>query len=138
MGFSIGVVPDVPLLPLEELGWDGDAREAAAFALLARQHHLGIPVDLSWATAAEIDSYGFYINRSADNNLSHAERVHFEPAFGGSGGHTYSYTDTPPDEGPYWYWLSDIDTFGKETFHMPDVARTLHSNFNYLPLLIGR
>jgi anhydro-N-acetylmuramic acid kinase len=46
------LLPDVPLLPLEQLGWDGDAREAAAFALLARQHHLGIPVDLSWATGA--------------------------------------------------------------------------------------
>lgn len=38
--------------PLSALGWDGDAREAAAFALLARQHRLDIPVDLSWATGA--------------------------------------------------------------------------------------
>lgn len=37
---------------VESLGWDGEAREAAAFALLARQHHLGIPVDLGWATGA--------------------------------------------------------------------------------------
>jgi anhydro-N-acetylmuramic acid kinase len=41
------------VLPLEELGWDGDAREAAAFALLARQHLLGLPVDLAWATGSE-------------------------------------------------------------------------------------
>ncbi|MFQ5745919.1 MAG: anhydro-N-acetylmuramic acid kinase [Gemmatimonadota bacterium] len=41
-----------PVRPLEALGWDGDAREAAAFALLARQHLLGIPVDLEWATGA--------------------------------------------------------------------------------------
>jgi anhydro-N-acetylmuramic acid kinase len=46
------LLPDVSLRPLEELGWDGDAREAAAFALLARQHHLRIRVDLSWATGA--------------------------------------------------------------------------------------
>lgn len=95
-------------------------------------------VDLSWATAAEIDNLGFYIYRSADNNLSNATQIHFEPAGGGSAGHTYSYTDTPPGEGPWWYWLSDIDTHGVETFHMPDVARTLHSNFNYLPITIGR
>jgi anhydro-N-acetylmuramic acid kinase len=38
--------------PLEVLGWKGDAREAAAFALLARQHVLGHPVDVSWATGA--------------------------------------------------------------------------------------
>lgn len=43
------------LHPLERLGWDGDAREAAAFALLARQHLLGLPVRISWATGARGD-----------------------------------------------------------------------------------
>jgi anhydro-N-acetylmuramic acid kinase len=38
--------------PLDDIGWNGDAREAAAFALLARQHRLGIPTDLGWATGA--------------------------------------------------------------------------------------
>jgi anhydro-N-acetylmuramic acid kinase len=38
--------------PLDEIGWPADSREAAAFALLARQHVLGIPVDLGWATGA--------------------------------------------------------------------------------------
>lgn len=42
----------VPVRPLEALDWDGDAREAAAFALLARQHLLGIPVAVDWATGA--------------------------------------------------------------------------------------
>lgn len=37
---------------LEALGWDGDAREAAAFALLARQHLLGHPAGAPWATGA--------------------------------------------------------------------------------------
>lgn len=41
-----------PVRDLEELGWDGDAREAACFALLARQHVLGLPVRVSWATGA--------------------------------------------------------------------------------------
>jgi len=40
------------MFPLEGLGWNGDAREAAAFALLARQHRLGIPASLPWATGA--------------------------------------------------------------------------------------
>jgi len=39
--------------PVDDLGWNGKAREAAAFALLARQHALGIPIDLTWATGAE-------------------------------------------------------------------------------------
>jgi len=43
---------EMPVLPLESVGWNGDAREAAAFALLARQHVLGIPSDLGWATGA--------------------------------------------------------------------------------------
>jgi len=42
----------IPVRLLDETGWNGDAREAAAFALLARQHVLGIPVDLGWATGA--------------------------------------------------------------------------------------
>lgn len=37
---------------LEALGWDGEAREATAFSLLARQHVLGHAVDLTWATGA--------------------------------------------------------------------------------------
>jgi len=42
----------VPVRLLDELGWNGDAREAAAFALFARQHLLGIPIDLAWATGS--------------------------------------------------------------------------------------
>ncbi len=43
----------IPVRSVNELGWDGDSREAAAFALFARQHLLGIPLDLGWATGAE-------------------------------------------------------------------------------------
>jgi anhydro-N-acetylmuramic acid kinase len=45
-------LPAAEVRGLEELGWDPDAREAVAFALLARQHVCGIPVDLTWATGA--------------------------------------------------------------------------------------
>jgi len=45
-------VAPVEVHPLEALGWDGDAREAAAFALLARQHLLGHPAGTPWATGA--------------------------------------------------------------------------------------
>jgi len=46
-------LPGARVRPLDDVGWDADAREAAAFALLARQHVLGHPVDLTWATGAE-------------------------------------------------------------------------------------
>ncbi|MFW6039663.1 MAG: anhydro-N-acetylmuramic acid kinase, partial [Gemmatimonadota bacterium] len=45
-------LPETEVRTLDEVGWDPDAREAAAFALLARQHLLDLPVDLTWATGA--------------------------------------------------------------------------------------
>ena len=45
-------VAPVEVRDLSELGWDPDAREAAAFALLARQHLLGHPSSETWATGA--------------------------------------------------------------------------------------
>lgn len=45
-------VAPVEVRNLSELGWDPDAREAAAFALLARQHLLGHPASETWATGA--------------------------------------------------------------------------------------
>lgn len=41
-----------PVGGTEALGWDPDAREAAAFALFARQHLLGHPASPDWATGA--------------------------------------------------------------------------------------
>ncbi len=97
----------------------------------------GGDVNLSWATAAEIDNLGFYIYRGSTLNLGDAERIHFEPAGGGSAGHTYSYTDSP-GEGSWFYWLSDIDTHGVETFHLPSQQRAMFSHITYLPLLVGK
>lgn len=45
-------VAPVAVRDLSELGWDPDAREAVAFALLARQHRMGIPASAPWATGA--------------------------------------------------------------------------------------
>ncbi|MCG8467327.1 MAG: anhydro-N-acetylmuramic acid kinase [Gemmatimonadetes bacterium] len=42
----------LPVHDLSELGLDPDAREAVAFALLARQHVLGFPANATWATGA--------------------------------------------------------------------------------------
>jgi hypothetical protein len=78
----------------------------------------GRNVAVDWSTAAEIDNYGFNLYRSAKSDLVTATKIHFEPAGGGSG-HTYAYLDTPPSLGSWWYWLADVDTNGKETFHGP-------------------
>ncbi|UCD99407.1 MAG: hypothetical protein JSV42_01375 [Chloroflexota bacterium] len=98
---------------------------------------VGGDVHLSWATAAEVDNLGFYIYRASTMNLADAQRVHFEPAGGGSSGHTYSYTDSP-GEGAWFYWLSDIDTHGVETFHLPALQKAMFNHTTFLPLLVGK
>ena len=70
-------------------------------------------------------------------SVDEAERIHFEPAAGGSGGHTYTFTDTP-GSGSWWYFLSDIDTYGVETFHLPDTQTAIYSQTTFLPLLVGK
>lgn len=45
-------LPDVTILPLEALGWNGDAKEAVAFALLANDAILGLPTNVPGATGA--------------------------------------------------------------------------------------
>jgi hypothetical protein len=94
-------------------------------------------VNLSWATAAEIDNVGFFVYRGSSPNIEAAERIHFEPAGGGSGGHEYSYTDNP-GSGSWWYFLSDIDGHGVETFHLPDAQQAIYSHTTFLPLLVGK
>jgi hypothetical protein len=74
-------------------------------------------VKLTWETAAEIDNLGFNVYRSQGYFQKQAELIHFEPAAGGLGGHTYVYIDTPPTKGVWNYWVADIDTSGKETIH---------------------
>ena len=45
-------LPGKTILPLEALGWDGDAKEAVAFALLANDAILGLPTNVPGATGA--------------------------------------------------------------------------------------
>jgi hypothetical protein len=98
-------------------------------------------VVLNWATAAEIDNYGFYLYRTPHNDLSKVSKIneiHFEPAGGGTAGHSYSFTDSPGNGGPYWYWLSDVDTKGKTTYHMPAIVWVVANYYNFLPISISK
>jgi hypothetical protein len=98
---------------------------------------LGGAPKLTWATAAELDNLGFYIYRGSSMKFGDAERIHFEPAGGGSASHTYSFTDTP-GPGSWFYWLSDIDTHGVETFHLPDMQSAGYGHTTFLPLLVSK
>ncbi len=81
----------------------------------------GQQVDLAWATAVEIDNFGFNLYRASESDFGRAELIHFEPSsIGGSGsGAVYAYADTVPADGVWWYWLADLDTQGHETLHGP-------------------
>ncbi|MBI4539526.1 MAG: anhydro-N-acetylmuramic acid kinase [Gemmatimonadetes bacterium] len=52
MGMLAAELAPVPVRRLDELGMDSDAREAAAFALLAWAHLLGLPANVPAATGA--------------------------------------------------------------------------------------
>jgi hypothetical protein len=98
-------------------------------------------VRLSWATAAEVDNYGFRLYRSSGASFANAEMIHFEPAASGFGGHTYSFNDAPGD-GQWWYWLEDVDTRGQATLHEPvnvSVGASQSSALKaYFPILIQK
>ena len=97
----------------------------------------GQTVVLNWATAEEVDNYGFNLYRAPVDDFAQAELIHFEPSAiqGGTGsGATYRYLDTPPVQGTWWYWLADIDTHGIQTLYNPSVAIAVQLHFQiYLP-----
>jgi len=79
----------------------------------------GPQVRLEWATAVEIDTFGFRLYRAPVADFARAEAVVFVPSEARGGGATYVYTDTVPYDGTWWYWLADVDTSGGETVHGP-------------------
>jgi len=99
----------------------------------------GREVQLEWATAVEIDNFGFNVYRAPVADRSLAGLVAFVPSQAHSGGATYVYTDTVSADGLWWYWLADVDTSGYETFHGPviaEVGANIWSHWVYLPLVL--
>jgi hypothetical protein len=101
-------------------------------------------VRLGWATAVEIDNYGFNLYRAGVNDLAHAQLIHFEPAaiLGSRLGATYVYTDTVPADGVWWYWLADVNTRGIEAH---STQQAIHADVNvalpyhvYLPVVVKK
>jgi len=85
----------------------------------------GQTVALNWATAQEVDNYGFALYRAPVDDFAQAVLIHFEPSAiqGGTGsGTTYQVVDTPPGPGTWTYWLADVDTHSMETLHTPSVT----------------
>jgi uncharacterized repeat protein (TIGR01451 family) len=76
----------------------------------------GWDVYLKWATAVEVDNVGFKLYRAFDSVRAPAEQVAYIPSQAHGGGAVYTYIDTVPQYGTWWYWLTDVDTSGQETF----------------------
>ncbi|MBC7228180.1 MAG: DUF11 domain-containing protein, partial [Thermoflexales bacterium] len=82
----------------------------------------GRSVRLEWATAVEVDTFGFNLYRAPVADFARAEAVASVPSEARGGGATYVYTDTVPADGVWWYWLAEVDTSGRETRYGPERA----------------
>lgn len=71
----------------------------------------GATVQLNWATATEVDNYGFEVERSVDN-VSFS-KIGFVAGAGNSNVQKqYSYSDANLAAGTYYYRLKQVDTDG--------------------------
>ncbi len=98
-------------------------------------------VRLEWATALEVDNFGFNLYRANVDDLGQAKLIHFEPADAqGSAGATYDYIDTTPYPGTWWYWLADVDTQGQERVNRGPITAAVQAYLYrfYLPTILKR
>lgn len=97
---------------------------------------------LEWATAVEVDNYGFELYRGESGAFARATLLAFLPGQGTGGGARYAFTDRVPVPGRrYWYWLVDVDTQGRRAIHPPLevwVASQEAVHRLYLPIVLDR
>jgi uncharacterized repeat protein (TIGR01451 family) len=100
-------------------------------------------VILRWATAVEIDNFGFRLLRSSTGSLVDAVEIGLVPGQGRgtASGASYTFIDeeVEPDQ-TYTYWLVDVDVNGNETTHEPVTIDSVgldegNSSTIYLPLI---
>ena len=94
-------------------------------------------IAVRWATAAEINTYGFKIKRAAVDDFAAAVDVGFIPASvqPGSGG-VYEWIDQPSTEGRWVYWLVEVDNNGNEVRYEQVATASLNPGIHiYLPAI---
>jgi hypothetical protein len=98
-------------------------------------------VAVEWVTESEIDNFGFRLYRSSSSSFDTAVEIHFEPSAvpGGSGpGTSYSYADTVPNYGVWYYWLEDVETGGATALHGPISVNVTQFYRFYLPVFVNK
>jgi hypothetical protein len=94
-----------------------------------------------WETAAEMNTWGFYLYRSSDGTRANAIRVTPSVMLGKGhnlGGGTYAWTDTDVVPGQrYTYWLQEIELNGTTNEYGPTASRSTASIEHqvFLPLV---
>jgi hypothetical protein len=79
-------------------------------------------VALSWATASEVDNLGFNLYRAMTEDGPRAKLnkdLIPSAAPGTAGGASYAFEDMVPLTRVVYYWLEDVDIYGKATLHGP-------------------
>src|SRR6266540_4021305 len=98
-------------------------------------------VVVRWATAAEMNTWGFYLYRSADATRTSAIRVTPSVILGkghNQGGGTYVWTDTDVTPGQkYSYWLQEVELNGATNEYGPTTSggSTASQHQLFLPLV---
>ncbi len=108
--------------------------------------HQGDYVSLNWATAVEIDNFGFRLLRSTTGQLADAVEIAFVPGqgHGTASGASYTFVDQNVETNQtYTYWLVDVDLTGAETTHGPATvdSSTIDSGGSatiFLPMIFRR
>ncbi len=118
---SFGPMSSCPLSDGPEVE-DGKAISLVSFTAEAGDDS---NVTLRWETATEVDNAGFNLYRAETKDGAY-KKINdiLIPAQGNAtSGAGYSFVDTPPAKGTYYYKLEDVDYKGVSAMHGPEKVR---------------
>ncbi len=108
--------------------------------LYFQAHPEGQVIRLKWATATELDNFGFRILRSSTGDFADAVEVGFiaGQGHGDHSGATYTYLDGDVSLGQsYTYWLADVDFMGNEVYHAAEPVYLRKLSYQlFLPIVL--
>jgi len=69
-------------------------------------------ITIAWTTAAEVDVFAYRVYRGTTEDFASSVKVCEVAAIGPDS--AYDCVDTVPGTGPYTYWLTEVNSQGKE------------------------